>query len=241
VQLQLLELQDLDSALDRLAHRRRSLPELVEIERMTARLAEFHDTIVVAETEASDLAREQAKAEADVEQVRTRAQRDQQRLDSGQVSSPKELENLQSEITSLGKRQADLEDVVLDVMERADAVNERLSALIAERDAMQAENAAATGRRDEAFAEIDAEAAQLRGKRDALAPTLPADLIALYEKIRESSGGVGAAALHRGRCQGCHLALNPSDLGRIRDAAADAVLRCEECRRILVRTPDSGL
>jgi predicted nucleic acid-binding Zn-ribbon protein len=241
VQLQLLELQDLDSALDRLAHRRRALPELSDIDRLGARLAELQDTIVVAETEASDLAREQVKAEGDVEQVRMRAQRDQQRLDSGQVSSPRELENLQSEIASLGRRQADLEDIVLDVMERAEAVRERLAGLTAERDQLESERDVATGRRDETFAEIDSEAAQLRAKREGLAPSLPTDLIALYEKIRESSGGIGAAALHRGRCQGCNLTLNPSDLARIRDAAPDAVVRCEECRRILVRTPESGL
>jgi predicted nucleic acid-binding Zn-ribbon protein len=68
----------------------------------------------------------------------------------------------------------------------------------------------------------------------------PADLLALYEKLR-AQHGVGAAALRGSRCQGCHLSLNTVDLNRIRAAAPDEVLRCEECRRILVRTPDSGL
>jgi predicted nucleic acid-binding Zn-ribbon protein len=70
---------------------------------------------------------------------------------------------------------------------------------------------------------------------------LPAELVALYDKVRAASGGVGAAALQRGRCEGCHLQLNTTDLNRIREAPADEVLRCEECRRILVRTPESGL
>ena len=98
-----------------------------------------------------------------------------------------------------------------------------------------------TSRRDELFGEIDAEIAASRAARAAVAPDVGAELLALYEKIRASSDGVGAAALHRARCEGCHLTVNPSELGQLRAAPPDAVLRCEECRRILVRTPDSGL
>ena len=74
-----------------------------------------------------------------------------------------------------------------------------------------------------------------------VAATVPDDLLALYTKLRDSSGGVGAAALRRGQCEGCHLQLNTTDLNRIREADADEVVRCEECRRILIRTADSGL
>jgi predicted nucleic acid-binding Zn-ribbon protein len=240
-QARLLDLQALDSSLDRLAHRRRTLPELATIESLAARLREVGDALVVAQTLESDLAREQSKAEADVDQVRVRAERDQQRLDAGSVSSPRELENLQSEIASLAKRRSDLEDVVLEVMERREAAQGDVSALSAERDKLAVEAAGAEARRDELFAEIDAEVSATSAARATVVTEIPADLLALYEKIRASSDGVGAAALHRGRCEGCHLALNPGDLGHIRDAAPDAVLRCEECRRILVRTPESGL
>lgn len=240
-QLRLLDLQALDSALDRLDHRRRTLPELATIESLSARLRELGDEIVVAQTLDADLGREQLKAEADVDQVRMRAERDQQRLDAGSVGSPRELENLQSEIASLSKRRSDLEDVVLEVMERREAAQASVGALIAERDKLTAESEAATGQRDQVFAEIDAEVAATAAARAAIVPDIPAELLALYEKIRASSGGVGAAALHRGRCEGCHLALNPGDLGHIREAAPETVVRCEECRRILVRTPESGL
>jgi len=240
-QARLLDLQALDAALDRLAHRRRTLPELASIEALGTRLREIDDALVTARTLDSDLAREQSKAEADVDQVRSRAERDQQRLDAGSVSSPRELENLQSEIASLGKRRSDLEDVVLEVMERREAAQGEIAALSAERDTLAGEAAAAATRRDEVFAEIDAEGAATSAARAAIVPDIPDELLALYEKIRASSDGVGAAALHRGRCEGCHLSLNPGDLAHIRDAAPDAVLRCEECRRILVRTPESGL
>ena len=240
-QQRLLDLQALDASLDRLEHRRRTLPELATLDEVTARLREVGDALVVAQTSESDLAREQAKAEADVDQVRTRAERDQQRLDSGSVSSARDLESLQSEIASLVKRRSDLEDVVLDVMERREAAQNDVASLTAERDKLSAEADAVASRRDELFAEIDTEQAATVSARAAVVPDIPADLLALYEKIRASSGGVGAAALYRGRCEGCHLALNPGDLGRIREAAADEVLRCEECRRILVRTAESGL
>lgn len=240
-QLRLLDVQDLDSTLDRLEHRKATLPEHAEIEQLAARRSALADDIVRAETEDSDLGREQAKVDADVEQVRARMQRDQQRLDSGQVGSPRELENLQSEIQSLHRRQTELEDTELEVMEQREAVQTRLAELKDELAEVEAKLAEATSRRETALADIAAEAEKTAAQRRESAATLPEELLGLYDKLRASSGGVGAAALHRGQCQGCHLQLNTTDLVRIREAAPDEVLRCEECRRILVRTTDSGL
>jgi len=240
-QLRLLDLQALDSALDRLAHRRRTLPELEQITGLEARITQIGDDIVLVETEDSDLGREQSKMEGDIDVVRTRMQKDQQRLDAGQVSSPRELENLQSEIESLKKRQGDLEDEELEIMEKREVVQTRLQELRDERAQLQTTLAEAVQRRDAAFTEIDADNDKTTQQRGELATTLPDELLALYEKVRAASGGVGAAALHRGRCEGCHLQLNTTDLNRVRDAPADDVVRCEECRRILVRTAESGL
>jgi predicted nucleic acid-binding Zn-ribbon protein len=240
-QLRLLELADLDAELTRLGHRRAGLPELAEYEQIEARGAELGDELAALEAQQSDLSREQAKAEADVEQVRSRVQRDRGRLDAGQVSSPRELESLESEIASLGRRQSDLEEVVLDVMERLEAVTGRLDSLGRERSALAGQRDQVATRRDAALAEIDAQAGKAASQRAAIAGQVPADLLGLYDKLRAQHGGVGAAALRRGRCEGCHLSLNTVDLARIRAAAPDEVLRCEECRRILVRTPESGL
>ena len=117
-QLKLLELAELDTELSRLDPRRRTLPENAEFEAAQQRDAELRDELATLEATGSDLTRDQAKAERDVDLVRTRIERDRARLDAGQVSSPKELENLQSEIVSLGRRQGDLEEIVLDLMER---------------------------------------------------------------------------------------------------------------------------
>jgi predicted nucleic acid-binding Zn-ribbon protein len=240
-QLRLLDLQALDSALDRLAHRRRTLPEIEQIAQLDARLTQLGGDVVLVETEDSDLGREQSKLEADIDLVRSRMQKDQQRLDAGQVSSPRELENLQSEIESLKRRQSDLEDEELEIMEKREVVQTRLQELRDEREQLAATLGEAEQRRDAAFAEIDAEHEKTTQQRAELASTLPEDLVALYAKIRGSSAGVGAAALHRGRCEGCHLQLNTTDLNRLHEAPEDEVLRCEECRRILVRTAESGL
>ncbi|HVT65537.1 MAG TPA: C4-type zinc ribbon domain-containing protein [Mycobacteriales bacterium] len=240
-QLRLLDVQELDSTIDRLEHRRATLPEHAEIEQLGERKAALSDDIVRAETADSDLGREQAKVDTDVEQVRARMQRDQQRLDSGQVGSPKELENLQSEIESLHRRQTELEDAELEVMEQREEVQNRLSALKEELAGVETSLAEVTARRDLTLGEIAADAEKTAAQRAETSATLPADLLALYDKLRASSGGIGAAALHRGQCQGCHLQLNTTDLNRIRDAEPDEVLRCEECRRILVRTNESGI
>ena len=144
----------------------------------------LRDQIVVAETEQSDLARELTKAESDVDQVRSRAERDQKRLDAGQVSSPKELESLQHEIATLGRRQGDLDEIVLDVMERLESSQSRAAELTTQREAAQARATELTASRDTTTAEIDAEAEQLRAQRSTQAGALDDGLIALYEKIR---------------------------------------------------------
>jgi predicted nucleic acid-binding Zn-ribbon protein len=241
VQLQLLELQNLDSTLDRLTHQARTLPVLARIAELDARMNDLRSLIVAGETEVSDLSREQTKADGDVEQVRERARRDQQRLDSGAVTSPKDLEALQHEIVSLAKRQSDLEEVELEVMERLEAAQQHLDTLVAERAEVLAELATLSAERDTALAQIGEESRGVRADRDALAPQLPEDLVALYEKLRAQNAGIGAAALHRGRCEGCRLEINPTELSRIREAPSNEVLRCEDCRRILVRTAESGL
>lgn len=241
VQLRLLDLQALDARLDQIEHKRRSLPQLAVIADLDSRLSALRDRIVAAETEVDDLERGLAKAESDVEQVRTRAAKDQELLDSGRLSSSKELENLQHEIASLARRQSDLEETELEVMERLEDARASLATLTAERDALRAELDTATTERDTAWGDADRDREWVAGERGKVVGEIPADLLALYDKLRVDHNGVGAAALHQRRCEGCRMELTPTDLNRLRDAAPDAVLRCEECRRILVRTPESGL
>jgi uncharacterized protein len=239
-QLRLLELADLDTELARLDHRRRGLPEVAELARLEARASELKDALVVTETDLGDLAREQTRAERDVEQVRTRIEKDRARLDAGQVSAARELASLQSEIENLHRRQGDLEEVVLELMERRETLESQQAELTTSRDSIGGEMAEIAARRDAAFAEIDEQAAKASDQRASVAAEVPADLLALYDQIRKSKG-VGAAMLRAGRCEGCHLNVDAADLKVIRSSAPDDVIRCEECRRILIRTPESGL
>jgi predicted nucleic acid-binding Zn-ribbon protein len=226
-QLRLLELADLDTELIRLDHRRRALPEIAELEQLGVRTAKIRDLITVADTDLSDLGREQTRAERDVEQVRLRIDRDRERLDGGKVSSAKELESLQNEIVSLQRRQGDLEEIVLGLMEQAEKA--------------AAETAAVTGRRDAALADIGAQTAKASSSRALVTNGVPAELLALYDKVRSQVGGSAAAMLRRGECQGCRVSLSTVELNEVRAAASDEVVRHEECRRILIRTAESGL
>jgi uncharacterized protein len=240
-QLRLLELAELDAELTRLEHRKRGLPEHAEIDRLEHRERELRGELATLQALEGDLKREQAKAEADVEQVRNRIERDRTRLDAGQVSSPRELENLQSEVESLHRRQSDLEEVVLDVMERRESIEARQQDATAELAGLGTELEQLTARRDVALADLAELTGKASDRRASVVADEPADLLDLYERLRAQHGGVGAAALRRGVCQGCHLTLNTVDLKAIRAAEPDEVLRCEECRRILVRTSESGL
>jgi predicted nucleic acid-binding Zn-ribbon protein len=240
-QLRLLELQDKDTRLNQLAHKARTLPESTRLAEVDARLSRLRDEVVAAETIASDLEHEQEKADQDVEQVRERTRRDQQLLDSGTIGDPKQLQSIQSELQSLARRQGDLEDVELEIMERVEGARAAVVQLTGDRDAVAGDRAELAAQVDALLAGITAERIAVEADREAIVQSIPADLLGLYDKIRADHGGVGAAPLHRGRCQGCRMELPPNEIEAIREAPADKVIRCEECRRILVRTPESGL
>ena len=95
--------------------------------------------------------------------------------------------------------------------------------------------------RDEKVADLDERLREVQGKRGPAAEGLPADLLALYDRLREQKGGIGAAALRARECGGCRLTIDSVELTRIKGLAEDEVVRCEECQRILVRTSESGL
>ncbi|TQM62848.1 hypothetical protein FBY41_2890 [Humibacillus xanthopallidus] len=184
--------------------------------------------------------REVAKSEQDVQLVRDRAARNQARLDAGQGSA-KDLQALQHELASLARRQSELEDLELEVMERSEALDAKVVQLDADREELAARLATLESERDAALADLAAEETKVGSGRADIVAGIGAELAELYEKIRASSGGLAAAELKHRRCGGCRLELNNVDLSRIRSAAPDEVVRCEECRRIMIRTAESGL
>jgi predicted nucleic acid-binding Zn-ribbon protein len=235
----LLEVQAIDTSLAQLAHRRRTLPEHAELDRLDRRISSLEDDRVRAQVAVDDLDRDIARVDKDVEQVRQRADRDRARLDAG-TGPPKELEALQHELGTLARRQGELEDVELELMERREASQSTLDQVLAELETTRASRAGTIQRRDAVLADIDHETDQRSSARSPMVAKLPADLLGLYEKVRESTG-IGAALLRHGRCEGCRLELSASDKAQVRMAPPDEVVRCEECRRILVRTEESGI
>jgi uncharacterized protein len=240
-QLRLLDLQATDSALAQLDHRRRNLPEHAELARLRAEHAAARSDLVAADTAVSDLELEQTKAESDLEPVRERLVRNQRRIADGSVPDAKALSSMVAEVDHLKKRIGDLEDAELEVMEQLEQAVAERDRLRGRVDELATAVADVTARRDEQLGVLDAEVGQRRTERAAIAPTIDAPLLALYDKIAATHGGVGAAELRARRCTGCQLEVNAADRQRFAAAATDEVLRCEECSRILVRTANSGL
>ncbi|GAA5150870.1 C4-type zinc ribbon domain-containing protein [Nocardioides marinquilinus] len=240
-QAALLEVQALDSRADQLRYQRSHLAELAEIASLTASRSRDDDERRDQQIVVDDLNAAQRKADLDVEQVKARRARDADRMAQGLITNPRDLERMQQELGSLERRISVLEDEELEIMERVEEAQGRLDELtqrVAGSDERLAELAAV---RDEKTAAIDAELTTLAAEREPVAAGLPDDLTALYERLRASKGGVGAAALRQRRCTGCQLGIDNAELAVIRAAADDEVLRCEECQRILVRVEDSGL
>jgi len=236
-QVRLLDVAALDVRAAQLAHRRRTLPELAELAEVAARERSLRDRLTTARTEVSDLERELAASDEAVRQVRERTQRNRGRLEAG--ASAKDTAALERDLTALARRQSDLEEVELDVMERLEQAGSAAADLEAELAAAGARRAELAASRDQALAAVDAEACEVAAARAGAVQGLDAGLVRLYEQLR-SSTGIGAAALLGTQCGACRSVLSVTEMARVRAAAPDEVVRCEECERILVRTGGEG-
>ena len=233
-QRQILEVAHLDQRTTAINHKVSTLPELALLKAVTTKSHNARDLRIGAQTELSDVKRELLRAEADVEQIVSRITKDESRL-SGGSASPKELEQLQHEVGTLGVRRAELEEIELEIMMRVDEINARIAELQAQEATYAAEIADLEIRKENAMAEFNNELEAIVKERSEALASVSNELIALYEKIRSSNNGNGAAVLSAGACNGCHLSINTVELKRIADLAEDEVVRCEECRCILVR------
>ncbi|GAB2753890.1 zinc ribbon domain-containing protein [Amycolatopsis magusensis] len=239
VQRRLLELAKVDAELSRLAHRRRTLPELAEIAELEQELRAKKDALVSVQTSASDLDREVARQEREIDSVRTRTDKDRKAMASGSVGA-KQLTELQHELESLQRRQNALEDDLLELMERREALDLDAQRTGAEVDKVTEQLEHAGRRRDEALKDIDTTQARREQDRTELAPKFPEPLVKLYERVR-AQRGIGAALLRSRRCGACHLDLDRSTVSEIKTMPEDEIVQCENCNAILVRTMESGL
>jgi predicted nucleic acid-binding Zn-ribbon protein len=232
----LLLVQAADTTSDQLHHRRSALAEraavaAAEAEAVAAKQA--HDTMSAA---VEVLAGRQSELEAQLAATEARAVAVEKRLRSGESTAARDLVRWTEEADHLRERAAGIEDQAFAVLverEEAEAelaaIAERLAAAV---EAVRRERGNLAG----AEAGVDRELDRVKAERAAATAAVPADLLARYDKLRAHLGGVGAARLVDGSCTGCHLALSPRDLDDARRAPEDAVLTCESCGRILVRS-----
>ncbi|MGN8551850.1 UNVERIFIED_CONTAM: C4-type zinc ribbon domain-containing protein [Microbacterium sp. SLM126] len=236
-QLRLVEVAGLDARIRQTDHARRNPPQAGRVQELLAQRQKLSQELTARLGARDDLRTELSRIESDVAVVDARSARDAERLAAS--SNSKEAQGLESELASLARRKSDLEDAELEVMERleqADASVAAQEALIAETNAQGAELSAEAKR---VVAEATAAFDAATRDRAALAASVPADLLAEYEKLAVRSAG--AAILRARTCEGCHMVLSGTDLNALRRAAEDDVVYCPECGSILVRTYDSGL
>ncbi|MDY0909684.1 zinc ribbon domain-containing protein [Microbacterium sp. CFBP9034] len=236
-QRRLVEIAELDARIRKADHARRNPPQAARVQELLAHRQTLSQELTTRLGVRDDLRIELSRIESDVAVVDARSARDAERLATS--SNPKEAQGLESELASLARRKSNLEDGELEVMERlerADAAVAEQEALIAETNAQGAELSAEAKR---VVAEATAAFEAASRDRGALAGGIPADLLALYDKLAVRSSG--AAFLRARTCEGCNMVLSGTDLNVLRQAAEDAVVMCPECGSILVRTGESGL
>lgn len=237
-QASLLDLQAIDTRLAQLAHRANSLPQLAQLSALAEDVEATRLRVADDRGALEDAGLELKRVESDVEVVESRIKRDTERLDA--TSSVKDVAGLEAELTSLRKRQSDLEDIELAVMERIDGLEGAAAETTARNDALLAEVANLEAGRDEARQVIDAEVVEASANRATVVTGLPVDLVELYERQR-SRYGTGASMLRGGVSSASGVKLNESDMAAIRAAAPDEVVLCPDSNAILVRTNESGL
>ena len=230
----ILEVQRLDDQLASLAQREATLPETTALNTVVIKRNNIRDLRIAAETERTDVRRELSRAEGDVEQIMTRIQRDEARLNSG-TGTPKELEQTQHELVTLGLRRAELEEAELAIMVQVEAISNRINELTAEEEKLAAEIADLEIMRENAMTIIINERGAVSEKRASVVAPIAQDLKDLYAKLAADNNGNGAAPLVGNECKGCHLTINTTEVQRIATLPAEEVVRCEQCRCILVR------
>jgi predicted nucleic acid-binding Zn-ribbon protein len=228
----MLELQELDLAIDRMEARRRELESGEDLRGARERVDSLEERVGELRLALDSVAQEQTRLENEVSSLELKIGAEERRLYDGTVANPKELESIQHEIEALHRRKSVIEDGVLVQMERREDMESRLPALEAELAEAKDRLREIGGESAQELEGIGRALAEGTAERSALVAEIDEELLELYEDLRAQKRGVGAAALVDGVCQGCHQKLSPLELERIK--GAEGIRRCEYCRRILV-------
>ena len=231
----LLVVQEHDTAMDQLKHRRANLPEVGELVQVENSVAALEKRIAAVTADRDEVARRQRRHEDELAALEAKIAEVSGRMYSGAVTIPRELQAMQAEVDSMKRRQSTLEDEVLEAMTEREPLDDELAGLTAARDGHDQTGAKLRAAIAEAQASIDAELGREASARASAVAGLPGDLVKLYEQLRSRLGGVGAARLVGARCTGCHLTLPATEVDRIKREPPDTLIRCDQCSRILVR------
>ena len=231
----LLAVQELDTKADVLRHRRDHLPERAALAAKQDELAAIESASAPLRERRHEIARTQQALEDQIALLAEKTDTVNATMYGGSMSNAKELQSLQSELDSLARRRASLEDQVLQQMVEAEPVDAELESVAAKREALDATAVDVTAVLVEAETAIDSELDALEAERASLVDGLEPALVERYEKLRARLKGVGVARFVGGTCQGCHLALPAAEAEQVRrQARDDGVATCPECDRLLV-------
>ncbi len=230
----LLDLQHIDSNIFVAQNKINLAPEREQLVAVARKIAEAQTGLDAANAEAELVKVELRRSEVEVEAIVDRKKKDEQLMNSG-AAPAKELEKISHEITSLNRRQAELEEIELEVMERAEKSSKEIERQTQDLHGLEVIKAELENRLAQINSDLSQEIEIKQKERLEVIPKISAELIELYEKTKEKNAGLGAVRLVGDTCQGCRLTMTASELQKIRALPQDELVRCEECRRILIR------
>ncbi|HZA60156.1 MAG TPA: C4-type zinc ribbon domain-containing protein [Actinomycetota bacterium] len=230
----LLELQELDLSIDRLEARRVEIESGEQVSAARDAADALENRLGELRLSLDSVRREQERLDAEVSSLDSKIAAEEKRLYDGSVANPKELESIQHEIESLRQRKRRIEDGELEQMERREDMDARVPPLEGELAEARARLAELDTSSDVELKEVVHGIGDRRSERETLVTEFDPELLELYEDLRASKRGVGAAALQDGVCGGCRQKL--SALEREQVKKTEGVRRCPSCRRILILT-----
>jgi predicted nucleic acid-binding Zn-ribbon protein len=233
--VRLLAVQDDDTSIDQLVHRRGTLTERSELVAVEDQMSALNQKRAGIAEVRDGLGARQAALEEQIGGSRTRSAEIEKRLYSGQVTAARDLQAMDEEVKHLATHVSELEDREIEVMEELEPLDADLAVIDAELDRLSKEAESLRSSIADSESEIDSELVRERAERAAIAADVPAELLSRYEQLRKKLGGTGAARLVGGSCGGCHLVLPAMELDRVKKASPDAIVYCDQCGRILVR------
>lgn len=227
----LLPLQALDHRLIQLEHQKATVPEIAVAASTRAAFDRANVELRRAEKRKQEIALEVNRLEAAGKDLDARKAKYETQLKS--VVVMREVEALQHEIANVQAEHRELDDTELVLLEEAESIETAIATARTELPGLEAAAVEAERARDTAMNLVDTEIGVVRGQRDALAASIDASALNLYEDVRKRMPSGAVAELVRGSCGGCHTAISPKEQAQLKDVANTVEARCPYCSCLL--------